>query len=191
MREITKESYFQYSTKTDKRDLHSYQHFYRAFSRELPSIMTFLSIIFLALTFTCSIASAKVTYEDAIQQDEELKLANPHTPRTHGFTSSELSVQTSTSDTRAWYNLLGSRGNNGVYWNTTSHPIVVAVTPRGERWEEMIAYVNGIRYGRIYSGDFGGGATITMEVPAGGSYQVSVRNLRGAGYGITSWLEFR
>lgn len=135
--------------------------------------------------------NAKITYDDALTHDNELYAENPHEPPTHGFTQAELDTQTSSGDNRQWYNLRGARGNNGVYWNTTSNPIIVAVTPRGERWEEMIAYVNGIQYGRVYSGDFGGGATITMEVPVGGSYQVRVRNLRGAGYGITSWLEFR
>ncbi|EPW2902263.1 hypothetical protein [Vibrio cholerae] len=40
-------------------------------------------------------ATAKVTYDDAIKSDNQLNAVNPHTPRTHGFTATELSFQTS------------------------------------------------------------------------------------------------
>ncbi|EMA7652491.1 TPA: hypothetical protein P7L12_003363 [Vibrio cholerae] len=39
--------------------------------------------------------TAKVTYDDAIKVDEQLNASNSHLTRTHGFTATELSLQTS------------------------------------------------------------------------------------------------
>ncbi|EGQ9333605.1 TPA: hypothetical protein P7K80_001942 [Vibrio cholerae] len=47
------------------------------------------------LVLLSSGATAKVTYDEAIKIDQQLNAANPHTPRTHGFTGAELSLQTS------------------------------------------------------------------------------------------------
>ncbi|HGE6115010.1 hypothetical protein [Vibrio cholerae] len=136
-------------------------------------------------------ATAKVTYDDAIKSDQQLNAANPHTQRTHGFTSAELSLQTTTADNRTWHNVSYARAINTQYRNSTSGQIVVTVTPSGNRWEEMTTYVNGVLFGRVYSGDFGGGATVTMPVPAGATYQVNLVNHRGQGHSILSWLELR
>lgn len=149
----------------------------------------FLAFILVAVGSSSSFA--KVTYDDAIKQDEQIIASNPHSTLTNGFTSAELSLQTSTDDNRTWHNVTSSRANNQTYRNTTTQQIVVAVTPVGERWEEMISYVNGVKFGRVYSGDFGGGATITMPVPVGATYKVHVRNVRGQVAGITQWLELR
>ena len=95
------------------------------------------------------------------------------------------------SDTRVWYNMLSQRANGATYYNTTGRNIIVAVGPTGNRWEQLDAYVNGIYFGRVYSGDFGGGAVLTMEVTFNGSYRVSTYNHRGQGHGIQTWNEFR
>lgn len=134
-------------------------------------------------------ASGMVTGDEALASSSRSQLEN-----SSGFNEStphSTLPRESASDSRTWYNVKGSRSNGAVYRNNTSNPIIVAVTPIGERWEEMATYVNGMRFSRIYSGDFGGGATITMEVPVGASYQVRVWNHRGQRYGIYSWLEFR
>ncbi|NAW91744.1 MULTISPECIES: hypothetical protein [unclassified Vibrio] len=39
--------------------------------------------------------AAKITYDEAIKTDDQLNAYNPHTTRTNGFTTSELSLQTS------------------------------------------------------------------------------------------------
>ncbi|HGE5978489.1 TPA: hypothetical protein ACGGSC_003206 [Vibrio cholerae] len=148
-------------------------------------------IVVLLAFFGSGVSVAKVTYDEAIKQDEKIISSNPHLPRAHGLTSAELSQQTTTADNRTWHNLTHARASGQVYQNTTPNQIIVAVTPVGERWEEMRSYVNGVQFGRIYSGDFGGGATITMPVPAGATYQVNVWNHRGQVSGITNWLELR
>ncbi|EII3728491.1 hypothetical protein Q5N41_16745 [Vibrio cholerae] len=52
--------------------------------------------LFAAILVVLSSSSfAKVTYDDAIKADEQLNAVNPHLTRTNGFTSTELSQQTS------------------------------------------------------------------------------------------------
>jgi len=46
------------------------------------------------LVILSSNSFAKVTYEDAIKADEQLSAVNSHLTRTNGFTSAELSQQT-------------------------------------------------------------------------------------------------
>lgn len=139
----------------------------------------------------------KINYEEGIASQQAYRddVARVHqpvareglpTPKEAGYPEKAYS-----EDNRTWKNVLSSRVNNRTYRNTTSKPIIVAVTPVGERWEEMLTYVNGRLFGRVYSGDFGGGSTITMEVPVGSTYRVRVWNQRGQVYGITNWLEFR
>jgi hypothetical protein len=95
------------------------------------------------------------------------------------------------SDSRNWYNMIGQRAMGATYYNTTGNTITVSVGPTGTRWEQMDGYVNGVYIGRVYSGDFGGGAVLTMDVPPNGSYRVTTYNHRGHGHGIQTWVEFR
>lgn len=95
------------------------------------------------------------------------------------------------TDNRKWVNVLHERVNNRTYRNTTGKPIIVAVTPSGKRWESMKTYLDNVQFGRVFSGDFGGGGTVTMEVPVNSTYRVRIWNDRGHPYAFESWLEFR
>ena len=97
---------------------------------------------------------------------------------------------TAGQDNRSWHNVLNSRSINTDYRNTTSEPMIVAITPSGARWEEVDTFIDGQHYGRSYSGDFGGGATTTMIVPSGSSYRVNCFDSRGEHAHIIYWLEY-
>ncbi|EGR2026335.1 hypothetical protein DDM91_13880 [Vibrio cholerae] len=76
-------------------------------------------------------ATAKVTYDDAIKSDNQLNAVNPHTPRTHGFTATELSFQTSGGGGEAVFFSLSAahnQTNNRALVSTASHHCALSFT---------------------------------------------------------------
>lgn len=155
--------------------------------RRIFTLSTVLTLY--AASSFCALAK-DVTDLDALNSSAKLRppsVSGYNQPSPYATTPRE----SSSKDTRKWHNYTYSRSAGATYRNTTSNPIIIAVSPSGTRWEEMKAYVNGLYFGRVYSGDFGGGGSISMEVPPNGTYKVTIWNERGQPAKIITWLEFR
>ncbi|OCG60813.1 phage tail-collar fiber domain-containing protein [Gilliamella sp. Nev3-1] len=90
-----------------------------------------------------------------------------------------------------WYNVMGQRGVNIVYTNTTGRPIFVMISMY-HQWSgtetHMTLSINGMEFFASAGGAGSGSAktvTMYMPIPAGCTYKVS-------GYGdLTRWFELR
>ncbi len=88
---------------------------------------------------------------------------------------------------QSWQNVLGSRANNTVYYNTTSKPIMVNIVVNlGGGTDGYTFYVNGYAVAGAYASGYVGDVPCSAIVPVGGSYFISSTQ-----YSPNIWMEFR
>jgi len=96
---------------------------------------------------------------------------------------------------QTWQDMLSSRANNVTYTNTTSKPIMVAVSTAGYQFTGLDAYIDGNLVMRS-SGSWAGGSnssksSISLIVPPGSTYRFVFSYVGGSSGEPPVWYELR